>query len=348
MRFFKVLLLTFILISLNYANPILVSYLSEIQAAPDSLQRIELYAIPSFGGGINLGGWTIHTHAGVATINPNVFLPVNGYVTIDATNTTGIFHINENNDVVSIYSNNGYLIQSVSWPSSQVNWNHAPAPPIGGSICLYRNPDYYFNLYLDVINWYVDSTPTLNMANDDYSIISGRLLNSQGQGCVNYYVYADGRNGQACNVSDNQGYYNLLGLGEGKYWITVWRYQNQNFVQVGNYPESIYVGYSQHLSNININLPISDIREDNTSIIANLIFLPNPFRTNSKLLFSLPFEDNVRLSVYDIKGSLLKTLLNQRMTAGPYQIQLDLKPGVYFLNFNFGKHKFNRKITVFE
>lgn len=346
MRFFKIFLVTSILISLDYANPIFISYINEIQAAPDSLQRIELHAIPSFGGGINLGGWTIHTQAGVATINPNVFLPADGYVTIDATNTTGVFQINENNDFVSLYSNNGYLIQSVSWPTLQVNWNHAPAPPVGGSICLYRNPDYYFDLYLDVMNWYIDSTPSFNMANNDYSIISGRLLNSQGQGCVNCYVSADGRNGHARNVSDNQGYYNLLGLGEGKYWITVWRYQNQNFVQIGNYPESVYVGYSQQISNININLPISSIKEDNASIIANSIFFPNPFHSNSKISFSLPFEDYVRFSIYDIKGSLLKTLFNQRLTAGHYQTQLDLNPGIYILIINFGRHNYVRKLII--
>ncbi len=345
MRIVKVIFCVVSGITFIYANPIFVSYINEIQTAPDSLQRIELHTTPIPSGG-SLNGWWIKTRAGIATINQGVTIPYDGYLTIDASNTSGIFQLNPIADTITIYSNYGWSVQSVIFPAQPVGWNKAPAPPFGGSISLYRSP-YYSYMEWDRVNWYIDSTPTFDEPNNNWSSISGTLLNAQGQPASGLFVDAKGPNGVMCGLSDAAGHYDIFGLGVGKYWLTVWAVQQ--YVQVGNYPDSVYVGYSQNVSNININLPISGIEQTNHSVLSdNLISVQNPFRRNSKISFVLPYENEVLVKLYDTKGSLLKTLINSKLNVGNHQIGLNMHivPGIYFLNIDIGKQRLAKKLIV--
>jgi len=47
---------------------------------------------------------------------------------------------------------------------------------------------------------------------------------------------------------------------------------------------------------------------------------PNPFNPSTTVSFSLPQKEQVRLEVYDILGNLVKTMVNQEMGAGTYQV----------------------------
>lgn len=60
---------------------------------------------------------------------------------------------------------------------------------------------------------------------------------------------------------------------------------------------------------------------------------PNPFNPSTNVKFSIPAEGNVKLSVFDITGREVKTLLNAKMITGSYEIAFDgtgISSGVYF------------------
>ena len=63
---------------------------------------------------------------------------------------------------------------------------------------------------------------------------------------------------------------------------------------------------------------------------------PNPFNPNTKIKFSIPKTSSVAqtfLSVFNITGKLLATLLNQQLAPGTYDIDFNasgLASGVYF------------------
>lgn len=62
---------------------------------------------------------------------------------------------------------------------------------------------------------------------------------------------------------------------------------------------------------------------------------PNPFNPNTNISFSVPKETFVNLSVYDIMGNLVKTLVNDKVNAGIHTIEfnsneINLSSGVYF------------------
>ncbi len=334
MRMIKFLLIV-LLISFTYTNPIFITYINEFQTAPDSLERIELHETPAFGQ-INLGGWTIKTNAGTATINPGTILPYNGYVTIDRTNTTGIFSLDETCDSIILYDNSSLPLDWVRWPRS-------PAPPYDGSSAIYRSNTYWME-----INWYIDSTPTFNGLNDDWSSISGRVLNQDSQPVVYAEVYAYGPTGGCDGYSDSLGSYTVAGLGEGKYWLRAYyRYQIQ-----GHYPESVFVSYSQHITDIDIILPFIGIEEPTKSIaIAPFFSFPNPIRGNSKISLILSKKTKAIIKVYDTQGILVRILSNGMLNAGTHQFGLNLNtnPGVYFLNYQIGEQKaITKKLTYLK
>ncbi len=70
------------------------------------------------------------------------------------------------------------------------------------------------------------------------------------------------------------------------------------------------------------NLQITGIINDNNGI-SNLIDLnnyPNPFNPTTTISFSIPEESKVELSIYNIKGQKIKSLLNGQITAGEHSI----------------------------
>jgi hypothetical protein len=82
---------------------------------------------------------------------------------------------------------------------------------------------------------------------------------------------------------------------------------------------------------------------------------PNPFKTNTNIRYSLPAESKVSLSIFDISGRLIKTLVNQKQSSGIYSISWDGKgnqeksvpSGVYFYHLKTDNHQTtNRAIII--
>jgi hypothetical protein len=66
---------------------------------------------------------------------------------------------------------------------------------------------------------------------------------------------------------------------------------------------------------------------------------PNPFNPSTMIRFSLPFESNVTLSVYNINGELITELVNGVRTAGSHEVsfgtsELNIASGIYFYAIN--------------
>ncbi len=60
---------------------------------------------------------------------------------------------------------------------------------------------------------------------------------------------------------------------------------------------------------------------------------PNPFNPSTTIEFSIPAAERVALSIFDISGKLVETLVNRELPAGLHQIQWNaagLPSGVYF------------------
>jgi hypothetical protein len=78
---------------------------------------------------------------------------------------------------------------------------------------------------------------------------------------------------------------------------------------------------------------------------------PNPFNPTTKIEFDLRKSEHVRLSVYDVTGRLITTLVNQKLSAGTYEVTFDalsLNSGVYFYKFISGDFAEVRKMVFLK
>ena len=72
---------------------------------------------------------------------------------------------------------------------------------------------------------------------------------------------------------------------------------------------------------------------------------PNPFRSNTKFEFALPQAGRTDLTVYDVSGRRVKTLLSRDLDAGRFDVTWDGRdengrmtaPGVYFVRIQSGQ-----------
>ena len=75
---------------------------------------------------------------------------------------------------------------------------------------------------------------------------------------------------------------------------------------------------------------------------------PNPFNPRTTVRFDVPEVSRVELEVYDITGSLVETLLDEKMVPGGHQYSWEpksLSTGVYFLKLHTANQTFTQKVT---
>ena len=74
---------------------------------------------------------------------------------------------------------------------------------------------------------------------------------------------------------------------------------------------------------------------------------PNPFNPETSITYSLPKEEHVRLSVFNLNGQLVKELVNGKVSAGYHSVNFtafDLNSGVYYYIFETGSTKLTKKM----
>lgn len=83
---------------------------------------------------------------------------------------------------------------------------------------------------------------------------------------------------------------------------------------------------------------------------------PNPFNPSTTITFDLSQDANVKISIYDMAGRLIKELVNQTMTVGSKTIVWNGKDeignlvngGVYFYNLQTGDYNQTKKMVLLK
>ena len=76
---------------------------------------------------------------------------------------------------------------------------------------------------------------------------------------------------------------------------------------------------------------------------------PNPFNPSTTIKYELPNSSEVRLSLYDLLGREVSTLVNERRDAGVHEARFDgsgLSSGVYFYRIEAGSFVQTRKLIL--
>ena len=97
----------------------------------------------------------------------------------------------------------------------------------------------------------------------------------------------------------------------------------------------------------------------NTSVPKDFVLYqnyPNPFNPNTTIRFDLPSPGKVTAKIYNIKGELVRSLIQEQMNSGSFMVQWDgkddngqnLTSGVYFFKLSTAKFSATRKLLMIK
>jgi hypothetical protein len=83
---------------------------------------------------------------------------------------------------------------------------------------------------------------------------------------------------------------------------------------------------------------------------------PNPFNPSTTITYTLPKPSEIRLSVYNLKGQLVRSLTGEFKAAGTHQVVWDGKDnlnkqassGVYFIRLQAGRTSLTHKVLLMK
>lgn len=78
---------------------------------------------------------------------------------------------------------------------------------------------------------------------------------------------------------------------------------------------------------------------------------PNPFNPATTIGFELPIASNVKLSVFDLLGREVVTLVNEKKEAGTYSVVWDAKQvssGIYFYTVQAGEFRYAKRMVLIK
>jgi len=114
---------------------------------------------------------------------------------------------------------------------------------------------------------------------------------------------------------------------------------------------SAYVcGYQGALLNVGISPPVRIT--SGSEVVTNFSLeqnYPNPFNPNTTIKFSIPKNEFVKISVFDISGREVKVLVNESLSPGAYETDFaaeNLSSGTYFYKIEAGEFVSTKKMIL--
>ena len=101
------------------------------------------------------------------------------------------------------------------------------------------------------------------------------------------------------------------------------------------------------INEIDFTVNIEELPEVTT---LNAIY-PNPFNPVTNIQFSLSQTENVKITVYNLKGQKIAVILNEEMAAGNHSVSWNAQntpSGIYFLNFNTDTANNTQKVVLLK
>jgi flagellar hook assembly protein FlgD len=83
---------------------------------------------------------------------------------------------------------------------------------------------------------------------------------------------------------------------------------------------------------------------------------PNPFNPETTLRYAIPRDDKVKLQIFNIRGQLVRTLVNDDRRAGYHSVvwngrddaERTVASGIYFVHMQSGGYRQTRKLALIK
>lgn len=94
---------------------------------------------------------------------------------------------------------------------------------------------------------------------------------------------------------------------------------------------------------------IDEIQADTPESFLLLQNYPNPFHSSTKIRFGIPAYGHVNITVYNMFGESITTLMDEDKQAGNYEVEFnatDLPDGIYFIKLNYANQNKSIKLVL--
>jgi hypothetical protein len=91
---------------------------------------------------------------------------------------------------------------------------------------------------------------------------------------------------------------------------------------------------------------ISNIIPKHFELVGNY---PNPFNPNTRIVFDVPKSADVRITVFDVLGREVATLINKKLAPGKYEVDFNgtnLPSGIYFYRLTSANYSQTKKMAL--
>ncbi len=186
----------------------------------------------------------------------------------------------------------------------------------------------------------VDTSFVIYQSPNELSISSDTMLvlyNSDSKVAVEYGAVLEASVNKIGEVPNGE-YYSITSDQE-KYWLWGFVDSPANMTQTG---KDLFVNIVDYMSNTLVSVDEEGITKlESFKLNQNY---PNPFNPTTKISYSIPNEGNgnfhsVRLVVYNLLGSEVATLVNEKQAQGSYEVSFNAKEltsGIYFYKITSG------------
>ncbi len=124
-----------------------------------------------------------------------------------------------------------------------------------------------------------------------------------------------------------------------------------NSITIDTLNHRIYAGTNRGIYFLDHELQIGDINFQIPKSFSLKQNYPNPFNSSTNIIYTLLVKSFVNLTVYDISGKLVKTLINDNRVAGTYNTIFStetLASGIYVFRLNVGAETIVRKAVLIK
>ena len=240
--------------------------------------------------------------------------------------------------------------------------------PATGPMTLYSDPEFFFTPNVrpsheegSQVLWYA----SVNMSSAEYNADSTLEIPTD----LDIFMSKSVDNGrtwtEAENVTNTLGIEGFPQVEYGHHLANIGSdYEIGIFYQMPNFDFETYppaTGYYDYMNYVYVGKYQNDLESLSTieggdkKIIPSSFVLkqnyPNPFNPVTKISFGIDVSSNVKLSLYDVRGGFVETLMNKKTQAGNHDFMLDashLASGVYFYTMTVNDVSQTKKLVLMK
>ena len=258
---------------------------------------------------------------------------------------------------VQLLENNNYLINSrnAQYPSifeidsdQNIIWSTLLGSVTNNNYRAFRVPSIYPNAYTVII----DSLENINLGNTSWP---GIVLDDN-YFYLKIYNKSNIKQDYEYTLSDDKGWINTISdivtIEANDSTTLIFEVEQNNFGLDGftkaNFNiKPIYHQYSEK----NINFYVSKLINTNINNFNIIKIFPNPFNSKTEIIFDVPYESYIELSLYNLNGQLIENLANKDFAEGRFLLEWDAKnysSGIYFVKMTTKNFTKTKKITLLK